>query len=424
MKRTFTIGYGKGTRSFELDERDLLLDLKANPAPEGPTGLAEVLRAMREPIGAPRLRDAVRPGETVCIVTSDVTRPMPTALVLPAVLDELAAGGIRREDVVVAFGLGSHRAHTEEEKRRLLGPDVHGTVCALDPDPSDIVRLGTTARGTPVDLFGPVVRADRRVLLGNIEMHYFAGYSGGLKALLPGVSTREAIQANHRWMTDPAAGAGRLEGNPVREDIEEGASLLGADWILNVVLDEDKRVVKAVAGDATAAHRAGCRFLDAMYKVPIPRRADVVVATPGGYPKDLNLYQAQKALDNAQHAVRDGGCIVLAASCAEGLGEHVFENWLREACTPDDLVDRVRRDFRLGGHKAAAIALVRKKARILIVSDLPAGAACHKLMEPRDDLQAAVDEALRDHATGAGCIVMAHAGSTLPTLAGPASGAV
>jgi nickel-dependent lactate racemase len=278
------------------------------------------------------------------------------------------------------------------------------------------VHLGTTSRGTPVDVFGPVVRADRRICLGNIEMHYFAGYSGGYKAIMPGVSTHSAIQATHSRMVEPTAVAGKLEGNPIRADIEEAGALCGVDWILNVVLDEDKRIVKAVAGHPVQAHREGCRFLDAMYKVAIPKKADVVVATPGGFPKDLNLYQAQKALDNAQHAVRDGGCIILAAACTEGAGEPVFEEWLRGACSPDDTIARIRREFRLGGHKAAAIAMVRAKCRILLVSDLPDGSPCFGMMESFRDLQAAVDEALRTHGTGAGVLVMPHAGSTLPFL--------
>jgi len=416
-KRTIELGYAKGTHSFTLDEKDLLLEMKANPVPAGLVGEPEVRRALSEPIGAPLLRDVVGPGESVCIVSSDVTRPMPTALVLPALLEELAAAGVTRDRVTVVFGLGIHRPQTEEEHRKLVGPAIYGTVRLLDSDAADMVHLGTTSRGTPVDVFGPVARADRRILLGNIEMHYFAGYSGGYKAIMPGVSTHSAIQANHSRMVEPTAVAGRLAGNPIREDIEEAGALLGADWILNVVLDEDRRVVRAVAGHPVLAHREGCRFLDSMYKVAIPQKADVVVASPGGFPKDLNLYQAQKALDNAQHAVRDGGCIVLAAACTEGPGEPVFEEWLRGSCDPDETIARIRREFQLGGHKAAAIAMVRAKCRILLVSDLPDGSPCFGMMEPFRDLQAAVDEALRSHGTGAGVIVMSHAGSTLPALA-------
>ena len=172
-----------------------------------------------------------------------------------------------------------------------------------------------------MDIFTPVARADRRICLGNIEYHYFAGYSGGAKAIMPGVSTRAAIQANHSRMVEETSRAGLLEGNNLRADIEEAGAVCGIDFILNVVLDEHKEIIKAVAGDVTAAHRAGCAFLDTLYLKKIPRRADIIVVSQGGAPKDLNLYQTQKALDNAKHAVRRGGTVILVGSCKEGLGE-------------------------------------------------------------------------------------------------------
>jgi len=233
---------------------------------------------------------------------------------------------------------------------------------------------------------------------------------------MPGVSERDAIQANHSRMVEESAKAGAIDGNGVRLDIEEAADICGCDYILNVVLDEDKRVVKAVAGDHRAAHRVGCAFLDDLYKVRLPRLADIVIATPGGYPKDINLYQTQKALDNAKHAVRPGGIIILAGQCPEGYGEHTFEEWLLAADQPADLIERVRRDFRLGGHKAAAIAMVLEKADVYFVSDMPAEAVTETFMIPYQDLEQAVSDAFDKMGPDAGVIVMSHAGSTLPYL--------
>ena len=349
------LGFGQGTQTLEVPDQNVMGVLEPNAVPAGLTGTAEVARALAEPIGAPLLRQVVRPGETVAIVTSDITRPCPTAKILPPVLAELAAGGIRREDITLVFALGSHRPHTEEEMRRLAGPDYDTLRCG--DSVGDFVHLGETRRGTPVDIVRTVAEADRRICLGNIEYHYFAGYSGGAKAIMPGVSTRAAIQANHTMMVLPEACAGHLEGNPLREDIEEAAAICGVDYLVNVVLDAHKEIVKAVAGDVTAAHRAGCRYLDGLYQVTIPHRADIVVVSQGGAPKDLNLYQTQKALDNAKHAVRPGGTIVLVGSCKEGLGEATFGRWIQEAQKPSDLTDRVQRHFELGGHKAAAIVL-------------------------------------------------------------------
>ncbi len=409
------LGFGQGTQPLEIPDRNVMGVLEPNPVPAGLTGTAEVARALAEPIGAPPLRQVVRPGETVAIVTSDITRPCPTAKILPPVLAELAAGGIRREDITLVFALGSHRPHTEEEMRRLAGPD-YDTLRCVD-SVGDFVHLGETRRGTPVDIVRTVAEADRRICLGNIEYHYFAGYSGGAKAIMPGVSTRAAIQANHTMMVLPEACAGHLEGNPLREDIEEAAAICGVDYLVNVVLDAHKEIVKAVAGDVTAAHRAGCRYLDGLYQVTIPHRADIVVVSQGGAPKDLNLYQTQKALDNAKHAVRPGGTIVLVGSCKEGLGEATFGRWIQEAQKPSDLTDRVQRHFELGGHKAAAIAMVLASAEVYLVSEMDPDLVRKCFLEPFDTVQAAFDQAFARLGPEAKVLVMPYGGSTLPRVA-------
>ncbi len=409
----FRLGFGTSFQEVDVPEKNLLAVLGENAFPAGLTGEEEVRRALSAPIGSRPLREIVSPGERVAIVTSDVTRPCPTWKILPAVLGELEAAGVRAEDVTVTFALGSHRGHTEEERRRLMGP-AWGRVACRDSDPGRCVRLGVTSRGTPVDIDAEVAGADRRILLGNIEYHYFAGYSGGAKALMPGVSTRAAIQANHSRMVEEAARAGRLEGNPVREDIEEAAAMCGADFIMNVVLDAHKEIVGAFAGDMVLAHREGCRFLDVVYRKPIPRRANVVLVSQGGAPKDLNLYQVQKALDNAAHAVKDGGVIILVGSCREGMGEKTFEEWMLRAERPGDLIDRIRRDFRLGGHKASAIALVLRRAEIDLVSELDPAFVESIFLRPFPSAQAALDSALSRLGEDAEVIVMPFGGSTLP----------
>ena len=278
------------------------------------------------------------------------------------------------------------------------------------------LRLGETRRGTPVDIVRTVAEADRRICLGNIEYHYFAGYSGGAKAIMPGVSTRAAIQANHSMMVQEAACAGNLDTNPLRQDIEEAAALCGVDFLLNVVLDEHKQILRAAAGDVTAAHRAGCAFLDTLYRKEIDQRADIVIVSQGGAPKDLNLYQTQKALDNAKHAVRDGGVVILVGSCREGLGEPTFEAWMTAAPTPRSLIDRIQREFRLGGHKAAAIAMVLEHADIYLVSDLEPALVESLFLRPFSTVQAAYDAAAEKLGTDASVLVMPYGGSTLPRV--------
>lgn len=436
-----TAGYGKTTQSAEIDDSFRLTVLSQNTIKAGRPEAEEIEYALDNPIAADRLENLAKGRHRVIIITSDITRPMPTARVLPHVLARLETAGVKDCEITLVFALGSHRHHTEDEKRQLAGEEAFRRICCADSDPEDTVHMGITPSGTPVDITRVVAEADFRIALGNIEYHYFAGYSGGAKALMPGVSTPAAIAANHRMMTEEGACAGRLEGNPVRMDIEASERLCPIDFILNVVLDEDKNIVKAVAGDVTAAHRQGCAFLDTLYSCPIEEQADIVIATQGGAPKDLNLYQTQKALDNARHAVKPGGIIILCGECPEGLGNKVFEAWMKEASRPEDLTERVRKDFRLGGHKAAAIASVLEKADVYLVSSMDPQLVKECFLKPFDSLEEAYKAAVsalyektkdsagyceNDGETNAqkqaagkaplSVIFMPHAGSTLPAL--------
>ncbi len=287
---------------------------------------------------------------------------------------------------------------------------------SVDLDTNDCVFLGNTKQGTPVEIFRPVAQADRVIALGNVEYHYFAGYSGGAKAIMPGVSTHNAIQANHSMMVKDTAIAGKISGNPVREDIDSVTDFVRLDFIVNVVLDEKKKIIHAAAGHHILAHREACAFLDRLYKVKIGRQADIVIASAGGYPKDINLYQAQKALDNAKHACKSGGIIILCACCKEGLGEEVFERWMTGFSCPEDMVVEIGRRFELGGHKAAAISMVLATKKIFLVSDMDAGFVRRMFMDPYAELQQAYDEAVKQMGENASCFVMPYAGSTLPEM--------
>lgn len=378
----------------------------------------ELLRqALENPIGTVRLRALAKPGQRVAIVTSDMTRPCPSDKLLPPVLAELNAAGVSDADITVIVALGLHRAQTPAEMEELLGAEVCRRVRVLNHDPEQVVRLGVTSRGTPVEFFRPLAEADLRVCLGNLEFHYFAGFSGGAKAILPGCASKATVNANHALMVQPGAVAGRIAGNPVRADIEEGVAMLGADFILNVVVDGHHRINAAVAGHAELAHRRGCEMVAQRGSVPIPQLAEVVVVSAGGYPKDVNMYQAQKALDNAVHAVREGGVIIWVAECAEGLGGKTFESWLREAGEPDKVLARIQREFVLGGHKAAAIAAVLKKAGVYLVSGLGEEVLAGSGMMPFANLDAALAAALSETGPQARVLSLPYGGSVLPVVA-------
>ncbi len=414
MKLNF--GFGAGVQEVEIPEKNLLGVLHANEAELRLTGEAEVQRALETPIGSPRLREIVKPGEKIAIVSSDITRPMPTYKVMPALLDELYAAGIKAEDITLVFALGSHRKHSDEERKRLAGARAWAEIRCMDSDPADCIHMGFTKAGTPVDITRVVAEADRRICLGNIEYHYFAGYSGGAKAIMPGVSTRDAIQSNHSMMVKPEACAGALDGNPLRMDIEEAGAICGIDFILNVVLSEHKEIIRAVAGHPVQAHRAGCAFLDTLYLKKLPQGADIVLVSQGGAPKDLNLYQTQKALDNARHAVNPGGVIVLIGSCREGLGERVFEEWMTKSTSPAAMIERIGRDFQLGGHKAAAIAMALETADIYLVSELDPDFVRSIFLTPMASAQEALNAAFRKMGPDATVLAMPYGGSTLPRI--------
>lgn len=413
MKLEF--GYGSSVQSVYVPDEDVIKVLHANPMQHERKGAEAVEYAMDHPIGSEKLEDLVRPGMQVAIVTSDISRPLPSYEVLPSVIDRLNRAGVPDSDIKVVFALGSHRTHTTEEKKKLAGEAIYSRVCCEDSSDSGFLHLGETSNKTPVDISSSVAKADFRICLGNIEFHYFAGYSGGYKAIMPGCSTYDAIQANHRKMTEEDAHAGKLEGNPVRMDIEEAGEICGVDYIVNCVLDEHKNIIYAVAGDVVKAHRAGCGYLDRMYRCDIPEKADIVIVSQGGAPKDANLYQVQKALDNAKHAVKPGGTIILAGECKEGYGSPIFEEWLKSAVSPDDLVDRIQKEFRLGGHKAAAIGMVEQIADVYLVSSFDEETVRDMFMTPFSGIEEAYAAAVKKPGTHK-VIAMPFGGATLPVM--------
>lgn len=408
--------YGKGKVTFQMDSHYYLGSVIGNKQPGKSINEEAVRAALNEPIGSKTLSQIVKPGEKVVIVTSDITRPMPSYKVLPQIFEDLYDGGIATDDITIVLALGSHRPHTDSEKRALVGELIYDTgVNVIDSDMGRCKRLGFCKNGTPVDIFEPVVEADRIICIGNIEFHYFAGYSGGSKAVMPGTSSHEAIQANHSNMVKEGAFAGNLDTNPVRQDIDEITGFIKIDFIVNVVLDDKKNIVKAFAGDAFKAHREGCRYLDSMYKTTIEKRAEIVVVSAGGYPKDINIYQSQKGLDNSKHAVKDGGIIIWCAKASEGFGEKIFQEWMT-TMTPKEMIEQIKVNFKLGGHKAAAIALMLEKYSIYMISDLDAELVGKMGFIPFPGVQEALDHALSVKGLDAKVLIMPEGGSVLPSF--------
>ncbi len=415
-----TLKYGVRDTSVNLEDANVIQVIEPREVHAGDSH-TELLRAMENPIGTDRLQDIVDErrangaSPTVAVIVSDVTRPTPTATLLPYVLDALHAAKVTNDQITIVFALGIHRLLASPEMERLVGQHVFDRYRCVNHDTQDCLYVGTTQQGTEVYANQVVVNADIRVCLGTVELHYFAGYSGGYKSLLPGICSRKTIEANHKLMLRPGAAAGRLD-SPVRCDLEEAGELIGCHFILNVVLNSEKQIVRAVAGHPVYAHREGVKTVDAMYIIPLRELADVVVVSAGGAPKDINLFQSQKALDNAQHALKEGGSIILAAECPEGLGERVFERWINEARNKQELIDRLDYAFEIGGHKAGLLAKLTQKTDVYLMSELKKDLVERAFLLCAHNLNDAVKAARQKYGPNASFVVMPQGAYTLPRL--------
>ncbi len=396
------LGYGEGCIEFEVSEENCQVLLPTElPAADH----QEIERALTKPFGQDLANFSSC--KSASVLVSDITRPSPSYMILPSIRKRLHEIGVT--DINVVFALGTHRRMTQKEEMLLLRDCI--SMPHVQHDPQKCVYLGQTARNTPVEIFEEVAASDMIIATGNIEYHYYAGYSGGAKAILPGISSGRSVNANHELMREPGAVSGCLD-SPVRQDFEDAARVADLDFILNVVQNSKNEVVKAVAGDYIKAHRAGAEVVDKMYrKVVLP--ADIVITSAGGKPKDLNLFQAQKALDNAKGAAIQGGTIILVAQCSEGLGHPVFERWASEANCAQDCIDRFGQEYEFGGHKAAFLAKESIDHNIILVSSLPREMAEMCFFHPATTLEYAVAMAQKRHGQDARMIVMPFGNLTL-----------
>lgn len=342
------------------------------------------------------------PGERVVIVTSDVTRPTGSDIYLPLLVSRLNAAGIRDRDIEIVVALGIHRKQTAAEHKRIVG-ELYGRIRVTDhdcDDPGELVYLGDTSRGVPVEINRRVAEADRLILTGAVTFHYFAGFGGGRKSMLPGVSSRKSCMASHFSVLNPDEGSGRhpkavtgnLEGNPVHEAMLEACAMRPPSFILNTVLGGDKEIIAAFAGDWREAHGAGCRFYAETFSASIAEKADLVVVSCGGFPKDINLIQAHKSMAYASRALKPGGVMVLLAECRDGYGNATFFNWFGyDSCA--ELESALRKRYEINGQTAWSVKEKAERFRIVLVSVLPDEEVRTMGMIPAATLEAALDVA-------------------------------
>ena len=417
----FAVKHGAGTLTFALPAGADVTLIEPRAVAGLPDPAAAVAQALAEALAQGLLN---KPG-TTAIAISDATRPVPNQLLLPPLLDVLHARGVSDDDIAIIVGTGNHRPAQPAEFPQLVGDEIarRYRVCShVYDDPSQLVRLGETSRATPVVINRTFAEADTRIIVGMIDPHQFVGYTGGCKGAFIGLAGAETITANHSMLSDPAARLGVCAGNPVREDIDELTDFLSIDLAVNVVLNTANEAVRVFAGDPHEVLAAAVPLVREVCETAIPNPMDVVIASPGGYPKDINLYQAQKALAHACELVRPGGSVILVAECREGAGDDLYEAWMAAAETPQDVVTRFDREgFRMGAHKAFLFARSLLKARTYLVASGVAPAQARKLhLTPAPTIADALAAALRETNGVPRIGIMPRASSTIPRILAPA----
>lgn len=371
------------------------------------------------------LISSFRPGERVVIVTSDITRYTGSEVYLPLLVDRLNRQGIPDQAIEILIALGIHRRQSHDEHRRIVGA-LYDRVRVIDhdcDDPTGLISLGRTTSGIEVVINRRAVEADRLILTGVIGFHYFAGFGGGRKSLLPGIASRAACIASHFAVLNPAPGGGKnplartgnLEANPVHQALVEACALAAPDLILNTVLSLDKRIIAAFSGHWQEAHERGCRFYRQRFSFPLRQKAELVVVSCGGFPKDINMIQAHKAMEYASFALQEGGVMVLLAECRDGLGNPDFFKWFRHRRLAE-LEAALRANYEIYGQTAYSVLQKAQRFTVILVSTLPPGQVEAIGMRPAKSLAEAMAQAIGVLAPGWQALVLPEGGSVLPVV--------
>jgi len=415
------LAYGEGHLPVELPgDRTTVIEPSHTPGLADEQG--EIVRALNSPIAARPLREWIQPGNRVCILFTDITRATPNERIIPWLLDYLA--DVPREQITLVNQLGTHRPNTNAELEQMLTRDIVRNYRVLNHEPENpeaLVQLGTTQDGTPALLNRHFVEADVRIVTGFIEPHFFAGFSGGPKGIMPGVAGLETVVSNHgaKNIGDSNSSFGITEGNPIWEEMRDIALRAGPSFLLNVALNEQREITGVFAGDLIAAHKVGYEFVrkSAMQKFDAP--FDIVVTTNSGYPLDQNLYQAVKGMSAGARVIKKGGTLIMACECREGVPDDCWlDRILRSAASPEEILTRLATPgFRQPEQWQAQIqALIQRKARVLLYSSLPESTVRAVHLTPCRDISAAVSDLLQQQTNGARIAVLPQGPLTIPYL--------
>jgi lactate racemase len=399
--------------NFDVD----LIEPSEVAAGEEPQKL--VTQALDLPLGKADWEQAAA-AKSVAIAVNDKTRPVPHHHLLPPLLAKLEALGVPDEAITFYIAVGTHPPMPESEFAMVLPEGILAryTVVSHDAeDASQLVYLGETSRGTPVWVNRRYAAADYKIVVGNIEPHQFVGFSGGVKSAAIGLCGLQTINRNHTLMTDPASELGEYTHNPARQDVEDIGHMIGVDLALNAVLNQSRQIVHALAGEPRAVMMAGTPLARQICQVAVQHSYALLLVSPGGHPKDINVYQAQKGLGHAMRIASPGADVFLAAACPEGSGSLHYEEWMLGKKSYQEIIQQFKAEgFRIGAHKAYQIARDASRIRLHWFSEMSTDLASRLLLNPVADLQGALDSALADLETGDLIGVLPHAASTIPYL--------
>ncbi|MGE4352575.1 MAG: nickel-dependent lactate racemase [Oscillospiraceae bacterium] len=417
--QTITVPYGDGFQSAEVPNGIYVQTVEA-PETTVKDDLPTMLEyAMDHPYQCEPLDVMANPEDTVVVVMNDHTRPGPNALILDAIMKRLEKVGIPDGNITVLFATGSHRAPTREEAIHIMGEKYYHRLKSVAHDCRDdkaMVYLGMLAENVPVYVNRLVTECSLLITTGLIAPIHTAGYSGGRKSILPGVAGLKTLHIHHSfpiYQYEPAMGY--IYGNPFHEIALSAAKKANVRFIVNAVQDPHKKFISFVCGDLTAAHAAGVEMCKKVSEVNIPRRADIVIASPGGFPRDIDLYQSQKALSVAEVMGKRDCTFIIVAECRDGFGEETFHRWMVECPSVQSIIDRYAEEgFNVGNNKAFNYARALKKGRVIIVTDkIAKNTLCEAKLEGAPDLQTALNMSLERRPAEV-ITVMAYAANIIP----------
>jgi nickel-dependent lactate racemase len=415
----FLIPYGKTQLSVDIpDERQI--DIIAPPdIPGSLQPFQTVEHALAKPVGAKFLSNFAG-AKSAAIAINDKTRPVPHKYLLPPLLEQLDKLGIPSEAIKLIIATGTHPPMADEEFASVVPSSIlkRYPVFSHDAkDKSNLVYIGKTSRNTPVWINRQFYDAQIRIVVGNIEPHQFQGFSGGVKSAAIGLAGLETVNINHSMMTHPDARLGEYDKNPARQDIEEVGQQIGIHFALNAILNEKKEIVQAIAGDPYEVMKTGIALVRQICQVGVQANYDLMITSPGGHPKDINLYQSQKGLAHSCLITRKGGTVILVAACSEGTGSHSYERWMTGLNSYKEIIERFQREgFRIGPHKAFQIARDASSVQLMLFSEMQLDLAQSLLLNPVNDLQTAIDSTLKDLPPNARIGVMPRASATIPYI--------